>query len=114
MGLLMKFVSIYFLLIFLSSCADIQKATNINILDDEAQKHDLDGRVTFNENDIKGCTFISKVRGDDNLLHPGKESALRNMKIFSKDKGGNTIYVSECKTLSDSMNLCLGKVYKCP
>ncbi len=98
-------------LFFLVSCADIQKKTNINMMAEADSVKILD-----NEGAASSCKFLFSVKGEDNLLNLGKETAVSNMRRYARDKDANAIWVQDCKettTAVANIIVCTGKAYKC-
>lgn len=101
-----------FLLVLLASCADLQKSTNVNMM---AEPDSV--RILENEAAASSCTVVSTVRGEDNLLNLGKDTATFNMRKFAEGKGANAVWVQECKetkTAISTITTCKGISYKCP
>lgn len=108
-----------YLLLFLTltSCADIQRATNVNVLDNEASRLNTTVKTLNAETEASACTFISNATSEDNIIHAGKEASIISMKRFAQEKEGNAILVQECKEVTSPItpvHTCKGKIYKCP
>lgn len=104
------------LLLTLASCAEIQKATNVNALSESNAHYNGAVKALESESAAGKCKFISNVTSEDNLVNPGKESAITSMKKFATDKGGDSVLVGDCtetKTAIQPITTCKGKVYKC-
>lgn len=104
------------LLLLLTSCAEIQKATNVNALSESNAHYSGTIKALGSESEAANCKFISNVTSEDNLVNPGKESAVTSMKKFASDKGGDSVLVGECtetKTAISPITVCKGKAYKC-
>lgn len=104
------------LLLLITSCAEIQKATNVNALSESNTHYQEAIKTLENEVASSNCQFISNVTSEDNLINVGKESAVTSMKRFASGKGGDSVLVGECtetKTAIHPITTCKGKVYKC-
>lgn len=101
-----------FLLALLASCAELQKNTNVNMM---AEAETV--RVLEADAPTGSCTVVTTVRGEDNLMNLGKDTAVANMKKYAEGKGANAIFVKECKetkTAISTITSCKGIAYKCP
>lgn len=101
-----------FLLVLLASCADLQKSTNVNMM---AEPEGV--KVLENEAAAAKCTVVSTVRGEDNLLNLGKDTAIFNIRKFAEGKGANSVWIQDCKETSTAISTittCKGIAYKCP
>jgi hypothetical protein len=105
------FMKYLFLLILLTSCADLQKNTNVNMMAEAESVKILDS-----EGAAASCKFVTNVKGEDNLLNMGKETAISNMKRYADGKEANALWVQDCKetqTAVANIVVCTGKAYKC-
>ncbi len=110
----MKFL---FLALLLASCANIQKATNVHAITEDNQNMDSQIKTLASEADASSCKFVSNVKGEDNLLNVGRESAVISMKKFAYAKAANAVWVESCtetKTAIQAITVCKGKIYDCP
>lgn len=101
-----------FLLVLLASCADLQKSTNVNMM---AEADSV--RVLNAEAEAASCKVVSTVRGEDNLMNLGRDTAVSNMKRFALGKDANALWIQECKetnTAISTITTCKGIAYKCP
>lgn len=108
----------YLIFLFLfASCAEIQKLTNTNVITEENQRIDAKIRSLSSEAEASSCKFVTDVKGEDNLLNPGKESAVISIKKYAAGKNANTIWVSSCletETGFKPIITCKAKAYECP
>jgi hypothetical protein len=105
----MKYI---FLIVLLSSCAELQRKTNINMM---AEAESV--KILETEAAASSCKFVTNVKGEDNLLNMGKETAISNMKRYAEGKDANAVWVQDCKetqTAVANIVVCKGKAYKCP
>lgn len=104
------------LVLLLSSCAEIRKVTNTNAITEENQRIDAKIKTLATEAEASSCKFITDVKGEDNLLNSGKESAIISIKKFAAQKNADTIWVSSCTETETGLKpvmVCKGKAYAC-
>lgn len=109
----MKYV---FLALLLASCADIQRATNTNAITEDNQRIDSKIKVLATEVEGSSCKFIADVKGEDNLLNPGKDSAIISIKKFAAGRNADAIWVSGCTETETGLKpviVCKAKAYAC-
>lgn len=110
-----------FLLIslFISSCANIQHLTNVNLADIQGISTNQSLRDKYNtikeikKDETSHCKSLGKVKAQDNGFDTGEQYAVLYLKAAVMDLKGDSVLIEKKETVGDYGHKVYGEAFKC-